>query len=245
MMLRHGHVVCCDLLGKSLGLLQQRGRIGEHSASERVLKFTLAFGRLARLGRRWEIGPHRTLSRPPLPHSGRSKSILETRSQAADSRRRERARSASARTRGSASLTSSASFSTAQEARWPCRRSAPAAFRRTTGSTSCNRWTSLAIRRSVESDISHTQNRATEDLHHVSSAQATVFLQPTLPRTRLTLTIHVIGRPYQANRLYAGTSVADYGYSRGTVCVWPTGGLRRYGMALATSVRPTMNNPDQ
>ena len=45
--------------------------------------------------------------------------------------------------------------------------------------------------------------------------------------------------------LNAGTSVADHGCSRCAVCAWPTGGLRGYGNGLATSVRPTMNNPSK
>ena len=53
--------------------------------------------------------------------------------------------------------------------------------------------------------------------------------------------IHATGRPYQANRLSAGTSVADYGYSRCAVCSWPAGGLRSYGTAL----RPRSGLPNE
>ena len=43
---------------------------------------------------------------------------------------------------------------------------------------------------------------------------------------------NAVRRPYQANRLGAGTSVADHGYSTYAVFVWPTDGLRSYGAAL-------------
>ena len=46
---------------------------------------------------------------------------------------------------------------------------------------------------------------------------------------RLGLMIRAIGRRHQADRLIAGTSVADHGRSRCAVCIWPTGCLRSSG----------------